>query len=159
MKFLFAKFLMRSSFIALYAASRSLPSDPHVRWLYLPISMVSRTDMAKVSLLATGTYPICLAISLRCIVATSTPSISTFPDVGARILFRHFTRVDFPTPLGPIMQYSPGSSTVRLMSLIIGWLGLYPKVTFFSSTRVMTTTSSSCCPEATEGISALRRRT
>ena len=37
-------------------------------------------------------------------VATSTPSISTFPEVGARILFTHFTRVDFPTPFGPMMQ-------------------------------------------------------
>lgn len=43
----------------------------------------------------------------------SWPSTVIRPSVGFRILFRHLISVDFPTPFGPIMQTSPGSSITR----------------------------------------------
>ena len=51
-----------------------------------------------------GTYPTDLAISLIDISSTGTPSISTLPPVGSRILFMQWMSVDLPTPLGPRIE-------------------------------------------------------
>ena len=45
-----------------------------------------------------------MAMSRRLSVLMSTPSRRTFPVSGTRSLLRHLTKVDLPTPLGPMMH-------------------------------------------------------
>ena len=57
------------------------------------------------------------------------PSIVMSPSVGSKSLLMHFTRVDFPTPLGPMMQYRPGWSMLKVTSFSTGVDALYLKDT------------------------------
>ena len=43
----------------------------------------------------------------------SRPSTVTLPYVGTYIPFNNFARVDFPDPLGPIIETKEPASTVR----------------------------------------------
>ena len=62
-----------------------------------------------------GTYATLVANSFRVYSPTDLPSTDTDPSVGFSNWFMHLTNVDFPTPLGPIMQTSPGSDNSRLI--------------------------------------------
>ncbi len=78
-----------------------------------PIITVSMTVIENTPPLDTGTNAMILARSLVGISRISVPSRRTLPEEGLFIPSMHLTSVDFPTPLGPMMQYSPGPSISR----------------------------------------------
>lgn len=88
---------------------------PSLWWGRLPIITVSITVIENMSPLTTGTKAIALASSRAGISRRSMPSIRILPAVGLLMPSMHLTRVDFPTPLGPMMQYRPGSVMERSM--------------------------------------------
>lgn len=94
---------MRMDSIADHGMSRSLRVAPH--WMYglLPMSTVSKTEIAP-GIADWGTYAICFALSLDVIDETGSPPTSTSPDDGRWRLHMHFSSVVFPTPFGPRME-------------------------------------------------------
>lgn len=96
--------------------SRSWSELDHWAWGNLPMRTNSATDVRNVPDAWLGTKATLRARSMSLIEPTSSPSSSTVPADGLRILSMHLARVVLPAPLGPRMHTSSGLSRTKLTS-------------------------------------------
>ncbi len=96
-----------------WAAFRSSLAEPILLYGWRPMITMSITLSGKLDAEEYGTYPMILANSLRLYSDASFPSIRTFPLEGVSRRFRQCRNVDFPTPLGPIMETTSPSLKLR----------------------------------------------